>query len=342
MSVSYGGSNITFDDGSTVTSGWSGFKNRIINGAMVIDQRNGGSSVGSTTGYAYGVDRNRSYNDGSARWNLQRVVDAPEGFKFSYKLTVTTAQSSYTSGQLSQLMEQAIEGFNISDLNWGTASSKPITVSFWVKSSLTGSFPLSVFTLSSGNEASYTTTYTINSENTWEYKTVTIPGATIGVWGYTNDAGMYLAFGGAGGSSLNGTTGWQTGFKPTLSSTVNLLATNGATWQITGVQLEKGSTASSFEYRPYTTELQLCERYHQILSSIAVMLPWGSGTQIVRISNSFKTTMRANPSITMGTKTGGTGTMGAASVTTSGVMYFGSGNSGDVIEYQQPIASIEL
>jgi hypothetical protein len=185
--------------------------------------------------------------------------------------------------------------------------------------------------------------FTINAQNTWEYKTITIPGDTTGTWNTDNSIGIRIRIGLAGSSSSITTNNtWVAGNGLATSGTVNWLATVGNTFLFTGLQLEKGSTASSFEYRPYTTELQLCERYYQILSSVAVMLPWGSGTQIVRISNSFKTTMRASPSITMGTKTGGTGTMGAASVTTSGVMYFGTGNSGDVIEYQQPIASVEL
>jgi hypothetical protein len=260
MSVSYGGDSIVFADSSVQSSGWTGFKNRIINGGMVIDQRNAGASVTVGTG-AFSVDRFRSVEvtDGTA--TAQQSSIAPAGFSNSLLYTVTGTDASLGSTQYASV-EQRIEGFNIADLGWGTASAKDVTISFWVRSSVTGTYCVGLY--NSSGARSYTAEYTISSANTWEQKTITVVGDTTGTWLTTNGIGVLVSFTLAVGSSYQQTAGsWgSTSFAIGTSNQINLMATNGATFYITGVQLERGSTASSFEYRPYGTELALCQRYY--------------------------------------------------------------------------------
>jgi hypothetical protein len=238
---------------------FTGFKNRIINGAMVIDQRNAGASYAQSTAAIYGLDRWKSDIDAATgRWSVQQVSDAPAGFTNSLQVTITTQESQPASAR--HQVYQPIEGYNISDLGLGTVNASQITASFWVKTSVTG---IHSFNVSSNNYV-YTTSYTVNSADTWEYKTITIPGATAGTWSITNGAGLYLEFTIGGGTDQIVTANtWRadtaTGI---VAGSVYLPATSGATWQITGVQLEKGSTATSFDYRPYGTELALCQRYY--------------------------------------------------------------------------------
>jgi hypothetical protein len=160
--------------------------NRIINGAMTIDQRNAGASVTVTldgsTGYA--ADRYFSSEIGDGAFTLQQVTDAPAGFANSLKMTVTTPQT----GTLNAGIAQSIEGLNISDLGWGTVNAKTVTLSFWVKSSVTGSMGGAI--QNSAQDRSYPFNYTINTANTWEYKTITIAGDTSGTWLVTNGTAL--------------------------------------------------------------------------------------------------------------------------------------------------------
>jgi hypothetical protein len=234
-----------------------GFRNRIINGGMVIDQRNAGAAVAS----GYGIDRwlCRSNSDGVL--TFQQSSTAPDGFNYSMLVTTTTADASLSSTQFVSLV-QYIEGFNFADMNFGTAGADTVTLSFWVRSSLTGTFggSLSNNALNRG----YPFTYTISVANTFEYKTVTITGDTSGTWvGATNGIGCRVTFGLGVGSAYSGTAGaWAAGEFMSPTGATSVVGTNGATFYITGVQLEKGSTATSFDYRPYGTELALCQRYY--------------------------------------------------------------------------------
>jgi hypothetical protein len=311
MSVSYGGSNITFDDGSTVTSGWTGMKNRIINGAMVIDQRNSGASI-TPAANAYSLDRWLANMTAASKYSVQQVSDAPSGFSKSLKVTSTSAYAG-ASGDY-QTIQHRIEGYNIADLAWGTASAKTVTLSFWVKSSISGVYALGLYSASSA-PTSYVTTYTINASNTWEYKTITIPGDTLtSTYDSTVSIGTIINFTINGGSSFSTGTinAWQLSNFCVTPGVTNLLATNGATFQITGVQLERGSTASSFEYRPYGTELALCQRYYFNLLSGQSETPayWGAGNaaQAAWIYTQFAlpVAMRTTPSPSV-TSTGLTG-----------------------------------
>ena len=263
MTVSISGTNgLIFNDASTQnTSAFTGgfaFRNRIINGAMVIDQRNAGASVILTTS-TYTVDRFRCIEDSDGGMTGQQDSSAPEGFTNSLKITTTTADASLTGTQFCSV-EQFIEGHNVADLGWGTANAKTVTLSFWVRSSLTGTFGGALH--NSAHDRSYPFTYSISVADTWEYKTITISGDTSGTWLKTTGRGIAVRFGLGVGSTYSGTAGaWAAGTFISATGAVSVIGTLNATWYITGVQLEKGSTATSFDYRPYSTELQLCQRY---------------------------------------------------------------------------------
>jgi hypothetical protein len=256
---------IEANGGTGTTTGYYGFKNRIINGAMVIDQRNAGASVSVSSGTSgYTADRWFYEYAGSATGvTVQQVTDAPTGFSNSIKITVGTGASVAAGNYLD--FEQKIEGFNTIDFAFGTASASTITLSFWVKSSITGTYSVCLQNASAGATRGYTTTYTINSANTWEQKSITVAGDTSGTWvGASNACSLNLVlFAGAGSSYQTSTlNSWRSGgFAIANTVTNTIISTSGATIQWSGVQLEKGSTATSFDYRPYGTELALCQRY---------------------------------------------------------------------------------
>jgi hypothetical protein len=241
---------------------YTGFKNRIINGAMVIDQRNAGASVANIAGASYSLDRWILSGSVATKFTIQQnagSVTPPAGYT---KYLGVTSSSAYTVGASERFqVAQRIEGFNIADLGWGTANAATVTLSFWVRSSLTGTFGGSF--QNGGTTRAYPYTYTISSANTWEQKTVTIAGDTSGTWASDNTNGVTVAFGLGTGSTYSGTAGaWATADYNNATGATSVVGTNGATFYITGVQLEKGSVATSFDYRPYGTELALCQRYY--------------------------------------------------------------------------------
>jgi hypothetical protein len=238
-------------------------KNRIINGAMVIDQRNAGASSTPSTGAYYSLDRWRGYYSQTGKFTVQQnagSVTPPVGFSNYLGVTSSSAYSVLSGDYFT--VTQLIEGFNTADLQWGTANAKTVTLSFWVRSSLTGTFGGSLS--NSGETYSYPFSYTISAANTWEQKTVTIAGPTSGTWiGATNGIGIELNFGIGVGSSNSGTAGsWASAGYISATGATSVVGTNGATFYITGVQLEVGTQATSFEYRQYGTELNLCQRYY--------------------------------------------------------------------------------
>jgi len=252
------GGTTTSINGYTPTASNMAGRNRIINGDMRIDQRNAGASV--TGNSVYSVDRFYQVNNVvGCTYSVQQDSSAPQGFTNSLKVTITAAASPVGNTQVS--FRQYIEGFNTADLNWGTANAKTVTLSFWVKSSLTGTFGGAIS--NNAFDRLYAYEYTINSANTWEYKTVTIAGDTTGTWETGNSAGMRVYFG-LGATNYSKAAGvWGSAFAVQSTGSVDLCATNGATWQITGVQLEAGSVATPFEHRQYGQELALCQRYYQ-------------------------------------------------------------------------------
>ena len=270
-------------------------RNKIINGAMEIDQRNAGASVTLNTSQQFIVDRWYGIEDTDGTMTGQQSSTAPAGFINSIICTTGTADSSLSATQYSVLI-QAIEGLNVADLAWGTASAKTVTLSFWVRSSLTGTFGGSL--RNSGSTRSYPFTYTINSANTFEYKTVTIAGDTSGTWLTTNGIGISLAFGLGVGSTYSGTAGsWSGSNLLSATGAVSVIGTAGATFYLTGVQLEVGSVATPFERRLYPQELAMCQRYYTLLTS-QLVYSYVTGSSYITINNiALPVTMRASPTV---------------------------------------------
>jgi hypothetical protein len=309
---------ITTSDGVS-SAGVYGLKNRLINSDMRIDQRNVGASV-SMSSVVYPVDRWLAFEDTDGTMTAQRSTVAPAGFTNSILITTTSADSSLGATQYARLC-QRIEGFNIADLAWGTASAATVTLSFWVRSSLTGTFG-GALTNSAFNR-SYPFTYTISSANTWEQKSVTIAGDTSGTWLTDNGIGLEVDFGLGVGSTYSGTAGAWTG-SGLLSATgaTSVVGTNGATFYVTGVQLEKGSTATSFDYRSYGIELALCQRYFQALTTYALSYTTSVTAGYQYLIVYFPTIMRANPTYNLqsGSWLGATATFEGS--TTSNARFF--------------------
>jgi len=239
------------------------FRNRIINGDMRIDQRNAGASVTIGAGGAYTLDRWGAYSVQASKFSLQQnaaSVTPPTGFTSYLGVTSLSAYSVLTGDYFGVF--QRIEGLNTYDLAWGTANARTVTLSFWVRSSLTGTFGGSV--ANSAYNRSYPFNYTISAANTWEQKSVTIPGDTSGTWLTTSGLGIEVNFGLGAGATYSGTANaWAGAWYNQPTSTTSVVGTNGATFYITGVQLETGSVATPFERRPYGTELMLCQRYYE-------------------------------------------------------------------------------
>ena len=274
-------------------------KNRIINGAMVIDQRNAGASVTNTSAdLVFPVDRTNIYGTVSSKFTAQQnagSVTPPVGFT---NYLGCTSSSAYTVGASESFwVQQRIEGFNTADLQWGTANAKTVTLSFWVRSSLTGTFGGSF--QNSASDRSYPYSYTISSANTWEYKTITVAGDTTGTWiGATNGMGIKIFWGLGSGATVSNTAGaWAAGTFTSATGATSVVGTNGATFYITGVQLEVGSTATSFDYRPYSTELMLCQRYCRTYGD--GLLGIASGSTQVFLCPTFAPQMRATPTVTL-------------------------------------------
>jgi len=239
----------------------SRFTNRLINGAMVIDQRNAGASV-TPTGGTYLVDRWQLYATQSSKLTCGQNLNAitpPIGFTNYLGFSSTSAYSVLSTDYFS--ITQRIEGFNVSDLGYGTANAKTITVSFWVYSSLTGTFGGALH--NNAFNRSYVFSYSISTANTWTQISVTIAGDTTGTWTTNNTVGLEIGWSlGAGSSQVGSAGAWSGNNYFGATSQTQIVGTNGATFYITGVQLEVGSNATSFEYRPYGTELTLCQRYY--------------------------------------------------------------------------------
>jgi len=240
----------------------AGRRNIVHNGDMRISQKAGGAAVTAHGTTNSPVDRFQVTENHSGGISWEQVQDAPKGFYHSIKSTVTSTDTSLASTEYARIFTR-IEGQDISHLNWGTANAKPLTLSFWVKSSVTGTFDIAV-----GNGAGNKTLiipYTIDSTNTWEYKTMLITPETTGTWATDNTLGLHLGWSLGSGSTYYTTVlspTWIGSFAIGSSNGTNLAATNGATFYLTGVQLELGKVATPFEHRSYGEELALCQRYY--------------------------------------------------------------------------------
>jgi hypothetical protein len=323
-----------------------GFRNRIINGAMVIDQRNAGASLTINTANPYTLDRWVAFSSVTSKYSVQQnaaAVTPPSGFK-NYLGVTSLAATSLGAGDY-YFVCQKIEGYNCADLGFGAAGASTVTVSFWVRSSLTGTFGGA---LNNGDSTrAYPFTYTINAANTWEQKSVTITGDTSGTWNATNDKCIIVIFGlGVGSTSSGAANSWSSNAYFSATGATSVVGTNGATFYITGVQLEKGSTATSFDYRPYGTELVLCQRYYWPLRGTAATPSFlarnnaGGGGQGPGLSLKFPQSMRAAPTATqVGSWTttntsGGAGPTSPSCFTTDYVsFYVDSAAAGDCFYY---------
>jgi len=237
------------------------FTNRIINGDMRIDQRNAGASASLTSSQTYFLDRWFAVEDTDGTMTIQQSTTAPTGFQRSALLTTGTADTSLGAAQYAYIAQKP-EGFNVADFDWGTANAKTVTLSFWVRSSLTGTFGGAVS--NSAYNRSYPFTYTISAANTFEYKSITIPGDTTGTWVTDNGIGMQIFWGLGVGSTNSGTAGsWAASGYISATGATSVIGTASATFYITGVQLEAGSVATPFERRSYGQELALCQRYYE-------------------------------------------------------------------------------
>ena len=298
-----GGSNAVFS-GVASPPNSMGFRNRILNGGMVIDQRNAGASVATTTTAAgvYTLDRWAYQVSAASKFTVQQnagSVTPPAGFTNYLGCTSTSAYSVGTNDYFT--IQQRLEGYNTSDLAWGTANAQTVTISFWVRSSLTGTFGGAVRNSSGGRY--YLFSYTISAANTWEYKTVTVAGDTTGTYQTTNSVAFEVWWSLGAGSGLSGTAGsWSTTNQTQPTGSTSVVGTNGATFYITGVQLEAGTVASPFERRDYGRELMMCQRYAYVWDSsegsgsfAKVSVGFFSSTTNFKSLTYFPVKMRAAP-----------------------------------------------
>jgi hypothetical protein len=289
-------SNAGISVSGSAVSAFGGMRNRLINGDMKMDQRNAGATV-TVTGSFNSVDRWLASEDSDAVVTIKQSTTVPTGYGFSNSvlMTVTTADTSIGAAQYCYI-RQSIEGQNLADLMWGTSDAKPITISFWVRSSLTGTYCMTV--CNSLEDRIYPSEYTINSANTWEQKIITVPGDTTGTWYKDIQAGLRLEFWHAIGSTYNGgiNNTWNGANKYCTTNQVNWLATVGNTWYLTGVQLEIGSVATPYEFRQFTQELHLCQRYYWQSETISFFCAAGAGQMHSQVD--FPVRMRVAPTVT--------------------------------------------
>ena len=303
-------------------------KNKIINGACVIDQRNAGASVTPTTAQ-YLVDRWKAVLSASGKYTAQQnagSVTPPAGFVNYLGFTSTSAYSISATDQFYNT--QIIEGYNIADLGWGTANAKTVTLSFQVYSSLTGTFGGSF--QNSAQDRCYPFSYTISSANTWTTISVTIAGDTTGTWLTTTGVGIRVIFSLGTGSTYSATAGsWtSTNFITSATGATSVVGTSGATFYITGVQLEVGSSATGFEYRQYGQELALCQRYYAILTTPIQYAGFASGAATVSGMIYFPTTMRAAPTVGGTVTASNSAASGVRNITSQGAgIYTDTGSS---------------
>ncbi len=274
-------------------------RNRLINGDMRIDQRNAGAAVTiNSTSNTYGLDR--WFGKGEAADGVftltQETSTIPTGHTHALKVTVTTADASIGSSQYYSV-GQSIEGLSIPDFLLGTASARTVTLSFWVRSSVTGTFS-GVFQNSAANR-SYPFTYVINSANTYEQKTVTVALDTTGTWLVTNGIGLKVLFDMGSGSTVRGTaSAWAGSDYRGVTSATSLISTNAATWYLSGVQLEIGSAATGFEYRLLALEHPLAKRYYQLVRTANGDNGASANTKEYHSAANFLVEMRAAPTVT--------------------------------------------
>ena len=283
------------DLGNVYNDGALSNRNLIINSAMQVAQR--GTSFTDTAASYYTLDRFKRYASGGGLYTTSQDSNSPDGFSYSLKLTNTTTDDPASSDYY--ILQHSIEGYNTAHLNWGTSSAKTVTFSFWVRSSVTGTYSFAM--VNSDSTRSYAAAYTISSADTWEYKTVTISGDTTGTWGTTNGIGIKINFDLGSGSAFLGTAGtWASANYHGAIGQTEWINNSGATFQVTGVQLEVGDTATPFEHRSYGQELALCQRYYFDASDANLFIDaYQNSSNYSSLYAVFPTTMRTSPTVTV-------------------------------------------
>ena len=272
----------------------TGFKNRIINGNMAIDQRNGGAAVTNTAGTVYTLDRWAMYGSQASKFTVQQTATNGTIPYFQYSLKCLSS-SAYSVGASDYFgFQQVVEGLNMADLAWGTSSARSVTLSFWVYSSLTGTFGGAL--QNSGASYNYPFSYSIPVANTWTQIIIPIVGPTSGTWTVSNGAFLYVAFSLGAGSTYTQTGGaWTSSVAFQATGSQSVVGTSGAYLLTTGIQLEVGTTATNFDFRSYGTELDLCQRYFTAFLIGQVSNSWAANSNQY-LSISLPTQMRATPS----------------------------------------------
>jgi hypothetical protein len=307
-----------------LTSQTPTFKNRIINGAMMIDQRNSGAEVNPAIDNAYYLDRWRTNVSVASKFKIGQNaggITPPVGYT-SYLGCTSLSAYAVQAGEIFNV-QQRIEGLNAYDLAWGTANAATVTLSFWVYSSLTGTFGGAL--VNSAQTRSYPFSYVVSTANTWTQISVTIPGDTTGTWLTTTGNGVSVIFSIGTGATFSGTAGaWAAANYASATGAVSVVGTNGATFYITGVQLEKSTVASTFDFRLYGVELALCQRYY-IQFGISRGAGGGGNTTTVSLNIPVPVTMRATPTVT-GTTTNATRYDATGATNVASATYSVSGN----------------
>lgn len=291
-----------------IANAYTTFRNRIINGDMRIDQRNEGASVTQTTGNLYPVDRWRIYGSVASKFTAQRNYGITPPVGFSHHLGINSL-SSYSVGVGEVFtITQAIEGYSVADLSWGTATAKTVTLSFWFRSNMSGGTVFGGSLQNYAGNRSYPFTFSSITTSTWEFKTITIPGDQSGTWVTDNSAGIVLRLGLGVGTSLSGAAGaWAAADYRSATGAASIVGTNAATYYITGVQLESGTVATPFELLPMAKQLQLCQRHFEKSYAIGTVPGTVTGAGVIYgsrqtggfdLATTFRVIKNATPTMT--------------------------------------------
>jgi hypothetical protein len=309
-----------------------GFRNMVINGNFAIDQRNAGVAQSGQTTDFYAVDRFVCSVNASGNFTGQQVAlstlggTQPAGFTYALGCTAASGRTA-AAGDVYGLRHR-IEGFNSAQLSWGASNAKSVTLSFWVRSSVTGTYNVGFFNAAANR--SLVTSYTIITANTWEYKTIFVTGDATGTWGIGNGVGVEIFWDLGSGSTYNVSTlnTWTAGIFVTSAASTKWIATASATFYITGVQLEQNYQPTPFEQRPIGVELELCQRYCiSRKTDYAITNGWTTTNGQKWMSVSLPTTMRIAPNTTI---YDALGTAGKVSTLDSG----GSGTNNVTVGFQ--------
>ncbi len=298
-----------------------GRRNIVVNGSASVNQR--GDSTGVTADGYYGPDRWHYKTEGEETVSISQASDGPDGFANSYKVEVTTADSTIAADDYARI-ETRLEGQNLQHLKYGASGAESITLSFYVKSSVTGTYAVGFY--SADGSRNIGSTYTISSANTWEYKTLTFAGDTGGTLNDDNGEALRIWFLLSAGSNFTSSdnTSWAgySDSRVAYGHTANVIGTSSATFQLTGMQLEVGEQATPFEHRSFGEELALCERYYEKsyeygtasgTSTGVGSLQAGGGVTgattsfIGGLTIRYKTSKRSSPTVTMYDKSGNSG-----------------------------------